>query len=226
MSLSGDGLSRLCVLVSGRGRNLQAIHAACVDGRIPGRVCGVVSNRPGAAALDFAQRAGIDAVTVDHTGFATREAFDAALVQAVREVQPDWVILAGFMRVLTPVFLGPFANRVVNIHPSLLPRHPGLHTHRAVLAAGEAEHGASVHFVTDAVDGGPVLVQGACSVRADDDEQRLAQRVLEEIELRIYPQAVRWLAQQRVFCDGGRIVFDEAPLAAPLTLDDLETCFR
>lgn len=213
---------RICVLVSGRGRNLRAIEAACADGRIPGAIGRVVSNRPRAPALAFARERGIDTAVVDHREFATREDFDAVLAETVAAAQPDWIALAGFMRVLTPVFVHGFAGRIVNIHPSLLPRHRGLHTHRAVLAAGERSHGASVHFVTNALDGGPVLVQGRCSVRPDDDEDSLAQRVLQEVELRIYPQAMRWLAQNRVSCNGERITFDGRILRAPLILDDLE----
>ncbi|MHA7835501.1 MAG: phosphoribosylglycinamide formyltransferase [Algiphilus sp.] len=217
--------ARLCVLVSGRGRNLRALHAACADGRIEGDIVQVVCNQPQAAAVDFAQQAGIAYQVLDHRDFATRAEFDTALADVVEASQPDWVVLAGFMRVLGADFVQRFQGRMLNIHPSLLPRHRGLHTHRSALAAGDAEHGASVHFVTDELDGGPVIVQGACRVKPDDDEAGLAERVMSDIELRIYPQAVAWACAGRVLCRQSTVYFDGAPLRAPLDMTALEEGF-
>lgn len=217
--------ARLCVLVSGRGRNLRALHAACADGRIDGCITRVVCNQPQAAALEFAEQAGIACRPLDHRGFATRADFDAALADAVEGSQPDWVILAGFLRVLGAPFVQRFGGRMLNIHPSLLPRHRGLHTHRSALEAGDAEHGASVHFVTDELDGGPVVIQGACRVHPEDDEAGLAERVMSDIELRIYPQAVAWACAGRVQCRQSTVYFDGAPLRAPLDMTALEEGF-
>lgn len=217
--------ARLCVLLSGRGRNLRALQAACSDGRIQGRIVKVVSNRPDAAGLQFAAEQGIDCAVVDHRSFPTRSAFDTALRETVAGAAADWVLLAGFMRVLGPDFVAHFTGHMLNIHPSLLPRHRGLHTHRAALAAGDAEHGASVHFVTDELDGGPVIVQGACSVRAEDTEATLAERVMSEVELRIYPQAVAWACANRLACRDGSVWFDGARRTTPLDMTALEKGF-
>lgn len=217
--------ARLCVLVSGRGRNLRALHAACVDGRINADLVRVVSNRPDAAAVSFAREQGIEAVVVDNRDFGTRMAFDAALGDAIAAAEPDWIALAGFMRVLSDGLVQRFAGRMLNVHPSLLPRHRGLHTHRAVLAAGEREHGASVHFVSPELDAGPVIIQGRCSVAPDDDEDSLAQRVLETIELRIYPQAVAWACAGRLRWRGRSAVLDDRALTQPLDMTFLEEGF-
>lgn len=217
--------ARLCVLVSGRGRNLRALQAACADGRIRGRIVRVVSNRPDAAGLAYAQEQGIECAVVNHRSYASRAAFDTALCAAVTASEPDWVVLAGFMRVLGPEFVGHFSGRMLNIHPSLLPRHRGLHTHRAALEAGDSLHGASVHFVTDELDGGPVIVQGACSVHPEDTESTLAERVMSEVELRIYPQAVAWACADRLSCRDGSVYFDGARRATPLDMTALEEGF-
>jgi len=217
---------RLAVLISGQGRNLQAILDALADGRIPAVAAGVISNRPEAAGLARARAAQVPAQVVDHTRFADRAAFDAALGDALQAVQPDFVALAGFMRVLGDAFIRRFRGRLVNIHPSLLPKHRGLDTHRRVLEAGDAEHGASVHYVTEQLDGGPVAIQGRFSVRPQDDAQSLAERVMQDIELKIYPQALAWMARgELAYADGG-VRFRGRPLAAPLTLADLEAEFR
>ena len=217
--------ARLCVLVSGRGRNLRALHAACADGRIDADLVRVVSNRPDAAAVSFAREQGIEAVVVDNREFGTRMAFDAALGDAIAAADPDWIALAGFMRVLSDGLVQRFAGRMLNVHPSLLPRHRGLHTHRAVMAAGEREHGASVHFVSPELDSGPVIIQGRCSVTADDDEDTLAQRVLETVGLRIYPQAVAWACAGRLRWRGRSAVLDDRALTRPLDLTSLEEGF-
>lgn len=216
---------RLCVLVSGRGRNLRALQAACADGRIDADIVRVISNRPAAAALDFAREQGIEAAVVDHRDYGTRMAFDSALGDAIAAAAPDWIALAGFMRVLGDGLVQRFAGQMLNVHPSLLPRHRGLHTHRAVLAAGEREHGASVHFVSPELDSGPVIIQGRCSVEPDDDEERLALRVLEMVELRIYPQVLAWACAGRLRWRGRSVVFDDQPLARPLDMASLEEGF-
>jgi phosphoribosylglycinamide formyltransferase-1 len=217
---------RLAVLISGQGRNLQAILDAAGDGRIPAAVAGVLSNRADAAGLARARAAKVPVQVVAHTGFAERARFDAALGDALEALRPDIVALAGFMRVLGDPFIRRFRGRMVNIHPSLLPKYRGLNTHRRVLEAGDAEHGASVHYVTEELDGGPVAIQGQFSVRPQDDEQSLAERVMQDIELKIFPQALAWMArgELRLAADGLR--FRDRPLAAPLTLADLEPEFR
>lgn len=198
-------MKKLVVLISGRGSNLDALLARCTQDAWPARVCAVLSNRPEAAGLETARRAGIPAEALPHAGFASREAFDAELARRVAAHAPDWVVLAGFMRVLTPVFLDAFAGRVVNIHPSLLPAFTGLHTHRRALAEGVRVHGATVHLVTPELDHGPILAQAAVPVLDDDDEARLAARVL-AAEHRLLPRVMRWLVEDRLAVDGeGRV---------------------
>jgi phosphoribosylglycinamide formyltransferase-1 len=217
---------RLAVLISGQGRNLQAILDAVGDGRIAAVPAGVVSNRPDAVGLDRARAARVPTEAVDHTRFADRAAFDAALADALEALRPDIVALAGFMRVLGDGFIRRFAGRMVNIHPSLLPKYRGLHTHRRVLEAGDAEHGASVHYVTEQLDGGPVAIQGRFSVQPQDNEQTLAERVMQDIELKIFPQALAWMARGELRLADGGLRFRGRPLATPLTLADLEPEFR
>lgn len=157
----------------------------------------VLSNRPDAAGLAWAAARGLPARVLDHTAYPTRDAFDAALGDAIAALEPDLVLLAGFMRIFTEAFVRRFPRRIVNIHPSLLPAFPGLHTHARALAEGVKLHGATVHFVTPQLDHGPIVIQGAVPVLAGDTEDTLARRVL-EVEHRIYPQAVRWLVEDRV----------------------------
>lgn len=161
----------------------------------------VISNRPDAAGLEWATAQGLQTKVVDHKSYATREAFDAALAGEIDADGPDLVLLAGFMRILSPGFIGHFARRIVNIHPSLLPSFPGLHTHRQALAAGVRIHGATVHVVTQELDNGPIVVQGAVPVLPGDSEESLAARVL-QVEHRIYPQAVRWFVEGRIDLEG------------------------
>ncbi len=157
----------------------------------------VISNRPDAAGLAWALSRGLQTKVVDHKSFATREAFDAALAGVIGADRPDLILLAGFMRIFSAGFIARFARRILNIHPSLLPSFPGLHTHRQALAAGVKAHGATVHVVTAALDNGPIVIQGVVPVLAGDDEESLAARVL-EVEHRIYPQAVRWFVEGRI----------------------------
>jgi phosphoribosylglycinamide formyltransferase-1 len=187
---------------------------ALVEAGLP--VATVISNRAGAAGLDFARSRGIPTEVLDHRAFATREAFEKALAAAVDRHAPRLVALAGFMRVLTPGFVRHYAGRMLNIHPSLLPAFPGLDTHARALAAGVKVHGCTVHFVTEAVDAGPIVIQAAVPVLAQDSEASLAARVLEQ-EHRIYPRAARWFLEGRlVIADGTvRVKGDDAQLVLP-----------
>ncbi len=185
------------ILISGRGSNMRSI----VEGATGLEVRAVIANRSGAGGLEWAKGRGLATEVVDHTGFASRAAFDAALGERIAEREPDFIFLAGFMRILTPQFIERFSRRIVNIHPSLLPAFTGLHTHRRALAAGVKLHGATVHVVTPELDDGPILAQAAVPVMPGDTEERLAARVL-AAEHRIYPQVVRWLVEDRVRFDG------------------------
>ncbi len=205
---------------------MEALHRACVDGRIPADVVAVVSNRHDAPALAYAARSRLHTVALAHGDFSNRDAYDAALAATLRELQPDIIAMAGFMRVVGAAFIAEFRGRMLNIHPSLLPRYPGLHTHRRALDAGDAEHGATVHFVTEQLDGGPRLIQAALSVKADDDEESLADRVLQQVELKIYPQAVAWMARGDVKLVGDQVQWYGQPLQAPLGARELGEAFR
>ena len=191
-------MKSVVILISGRGSNMQAIAEA----GLPVRVAAVISNRADAAGLEWAAKRGIATQMVDHRGFAGRDAFDAALADAIEAHRPDLVVLAGFMRILGEAFVTRFAGRMLNIHPSLLPSFPGLHTHRRAIEEGVKVHGTTVHFVTPALDHGPIVIQAAVPVLPDDDEDSLAERVL-EAEHRIYPQAVRWFAEDRLVIRDG-----------------------
>ena len=182
--------SRLVVLISGGGSNLQAFIDAAADPAYPCEVVAVISNRAGVFGLERAARAGIPAEVLDHTAFASRDAFDTALAGRIDAHAPDIVILAGFMRILTPSFVARYDGRLLNIHPSLLPKYPGLHTHQRAIDAGDAEAGATVHLVTEELDGGPVILQARVPVLPGDTADTLAARVLAE-EHRIYPEAAR-----------------------------------
>ena len=193
-------MKSIVILISGRGSNMEAI----VDAGLPARIAAVISNRPDAGGLAFAQQRGIPAHAVDHRAFASREAFDDALAASIERFRPDLVVLAGFMRVLGERFVARYENRMLNIHPSLLPAFPGLHTHRRALEAGVKVHGCTVHFVTPALDHGPIVMQAAVPVRAADDEASLAARVLAQ-EHRIYPASVRWFAEDRLVIEKGAV---------------------
>jgi phosphoribosylglycinamide formyltransferase-1 len=185
-------MKNVVILVSGRGSNMEAIVRACAAERWDARIAAVVSNRADAAGLAFARGQGIATAVVDHRAFADRAAFDLELAGAIDAFAPDVVALAGFMRILGPGFVDRFAGRLVNVHPSLLPAFPGLHTHRRALEAGCKVAGATVHFVTRELDHGPIIGQAAVPVRADDDEASLAARVLVQ-EHRLYPLAIGWI---------------------------------
>ncbi len=211
-------MKTIVILISGRGSNMEAIVRAAIPGA---RIAAVISNRPQAGGLAFAGQHGIATQVVDHTAFADRTAFDAALAEAIDRHAPDLLVLAGFMRVLTDDFVRRYQGRMVNIHPSLLPAFTGLHTHRRALEAGVKVHGATVHYVTAELDCGPVIVQAAVPVLPDDDEDELAARVLTQ-EHRIYPQAVRWIIGDRVRLDAGRVIVDGAPANGVLLNPALE----
>ena len=213
-------MKSIVILVSGRGSNMEAIVRAAIPGA---RIAAVISNRPDAKGLQFAAEQGIATAVVDHKAYADREAFDTALAESIEAYAPDLVVLAGFMRVLTDGFVRRFEGRLLNIHPSLLPSFPGLHTHRRALEAGVRVHGATVHFVTPALDCGPVVIQAVVPVIDGDDEERLAARVLVE-EHRIYPQAVRWFVDGRLRLDGNRVhLADEPQAGAALVVPALES---
>ncbi len=211
------------VLISGRGSNLQAIIDQVHSAELPVAIRAVISNRPQAAGLARARAAGIPTRILDHRDFHDRESFDKALADIIDGHAPRLVILAGFMRILTPAFVARYQGRLVNIHPSLLPAFRGLHTHERALQAGVGVHGASVHFVTVELDGGPVFLQVKVPVRADDNVERLAARVLEQ-EHRLYPLAIRLIAEHRLRLKGKQVLFDGTPLRQPLDLDMLPTC--
>lgn len=219
-------LPRIVVLISGQGRNLQALIDAERRGVLSARIAAVISNKPGVIGLERAQDAGIPALTLPHAQYADRAAFDAALAALIDQYNPQLVVLAGFMRVLTEGFVRHYTGRLINIHPSLLPRHPGLQTHQKVLDAGDVHHGATVHYVTEQLDGGPAIIQGQFSVQAQDTAQILAERVMTHIETRIYPQAVAWIARRWLCLQEGRVLWRGEPLQAPLGLSDLEEEFR
>jgi phosphoribosylglycinamide formyltransferase-1 len=206
----------LVVLVSGSGSNLQAIIDAAANG-LPVEIRAVISNQADAYGLQRAASAGIETRVLDHREFTDREAYDRALGELVDSFDPGLVILAGFMRILTPGFVRRFRGRMLNIHPSLLPKYRGLHTHQRVLDAGDPVHGASVHFVTDELDGGPLVLQVRVPVEAGDTPESLGARVLTQEHV-IYPTVIRWFAQGRLRMDEERLLMDEAPLETPLVM--------
>lgn len=197
-------MKRIVILISGRGSNMEAIVERCAREAWPAQVVGVLSNRPDAAGLAFAAQRGLHTQVVDHRGFDSRDAFDEALAGAIDARQPDVVVLAGFMRILGAAFVQRYAGRLMNIHPSLLPAFPGLHTHRRALEAGCKAVGATVHFVTPELDRGPIVMQSVVPVRAGDDEAGLARRVLASEHV-IYPLSVRWFVEGKLRFDGGRV---------------------
>lgn len=205
-------------LISGRGSNLQSLIHAQQRGALDVEFAAVISNRPQAAGLQFAADAGIATTVVDHTGYEGRSAYDQALMEAIDLHQPALVVLAGFMRILTPEFVRHYGGRLINIHPSLLPNFKGLHTHQQALDARATTHGASVHFVTEELDGGPVFLQASVPVEADDRADTLAARVLKQ-EHRLYPAALQLIAEGRIAVVDGALQLDQTPLHEPLQLD-------
>jgi phosphoribosylglycinamide formyltransferase-1 len=218
--IAGSTPLRLAVLVSGRGSNLAAIAARCADGSLPATIVQVLSDRDDAGALPWCASQGIPARAIAAAGFRSaghfdKDAFETALMQAIDDSGPQLVVLAGFMRVLSARFTAHYAGRLLNIHPSLLPQHKGLHTHERALAAGDREHGASVHYVTAELDGGPVVLQARVPVLAGDTADTLAARVLAQ-EHQIYSQVIGWIASGRLRWQHDAPWFDGAVLTAPL----------
>ncbi len=194
-------MSGVVVLISGRGSNLDALLQAAIP------VTAVISNRADARGLEAARARGIRTAVVDHKAYASREAFDDALAKEIERHEPALVVLAGFMRVLTPAFVERYAGRLMNIHPSLLPAFPGLRTHERALACGVKVHGCTVHFVTAELDHGPIVIQAAVRVRGDDDAASLAARVLAQEHI-VYPRAVQWFLERRLVIRDGRVLVE------------------
>ena len=204
---------RLAILISGSGSNLQAFIDHIAAGELHADIAVVISNKADALGLQRAAAAGIATAAIDHRQFADRAAFDRELLARVQSFAPDLVILAGFMRILTPEFLRPFSGRLLNIHPSLLPKYPGLNTHQRALDAGDDSAGATVHFVTEELDGGPPIIQAPVPIKAGDTAAELAARVL-QVEHRIYPLAAQWFASGRLRLQDNCAVLDGEKLPA------------
>jgi phosphoribosylglycinamide formyltransferase-1 len=212
-------MKNIVILISGRGSNMEALIAARDAGQLPVNIAAVISNRPTAVGLETAAKAGIPVHFIDHKVFSGREAFDAALAECIDGFTPDLVVLAGFMRILTEGFVRHYEGRLMNIHPSLLPSFPGLHTHQRALEEGVRIHGCTVHFVTLTLDHGPIIIQAAIPVLDGDSEETLAARILLQ-EHKVYPQAVRWFAEGKLHLENGRVLLaadlvDQAVLISP-----------
>ncbi|CAD5276291.1 phosphoribosylglycinamide formyltransferase 1 [Alteromonas sp. 38] len=203
--------TRLCVLISGNGSNLQAIIDNISAEKLDAEICGVISNRPNAYGLTRAQEAGITAISLDHMQHDSRESYDKTLQAEIESLNPDYIVLAGFMRILTPEFVNTFSGKLVNIHPSLLPKYKGLNTHQQAIDNGDEEHGVSVHFVTPELDGGPVIIQSRVPVFEDDTAVDLADRVQEQ-ERRIYPLVLSWFSAGRLKMVNNKAILDEQEL--------------
>lgn len=199
--------SRIVVLISGGGTNLQAIIDACTNIDYPGKIVGVVSNKGTAYGLTRAENSNIPTLILSHQDFSSREDYDIELIKKIDEFKPDIIVLAGFMRILTANFVQHFQGKLVNIHPSLLPKYQGLNTHQRAIDAGDKEHGVSVHFVTEELDGGPVILQAKVPIFQEDNIEALAARVHEQ-EHRIYPLVVKWLCQKRLVMQNDKAVLD------------------
>jgi len=193
-------MKRIVILISGRGSNMQAV----LDAKLNAMVCAVISNEASARGLQIARDAGVDTRVISHHAYANRASFDRSLADTIEEYRPDLIVLAGFMRILTEEFIRRFSGRIMNIHPSLLPAFPGLDTHRRAIDEGVKLHGCTVHFVTTALDHGPIVIQSAVPVRPDDDEDRLAARVL-ELEHAVYPRAIQWFLDDQLVVEGNRV---------------------
>lgn len=200
-------LTRAVVLISGSGSNLQAFIEQIKSGDLPLDIVLVISNKHDAYGLTRASNAAIATSTIDHRDFDSRATFDQALMREIDAVQPDLIILAGFMRILTAEFVNHYHNRLVNIHPSLLPKYPGTNTHQRAIDAGDQWHGASIHFVVPEVDAGPVIVQGRLSVGSDDTKNSLQQRI-HKIEHALYPLALKWFAENRLTIEVNKVLLD------------------
>ncbi len=198
----------IVVLVSGSGSNLQTLIDAIAKGTLNARICAVICNKADAYALQRAQQANIPTEIIAHADYETRDAFDAELTRRIEKYQPELIVLAGFMRILTADFVNHFYGKMINIHPSLLPKYRGLHTHKRALEAGDSEHGLSIHYVSAELDGGPIIFQQSVPVLADDTEKSLAQRVLVQEHL-AYPQVIEWFAQGRLQLVDNQVILSE-----------------
>ena len=203
--------AKLVILISGSGSNLQSFIDQSQSGELPAEIAAVVCNRPGAFGLERAEQAGIATELVDHTGYDSRDTFDAELIRRIDAYQPDLVILAGFMRILTPAFVRHYQHRLLNIHPSLLPKYPGLDTHQRAIDAGDQEAGATVHFVTEVLDDGAAIIQAKVTINPQDDATVLAKKVLVQ-EHQIYPLAAKWLIEGRLKLNGNKALLDDKEL--------------
>ena len=210
---------RILVLASGNGTNLQALIEASQQRDFPGKIVAVGCNRPNAFALERAAQANIDHFTVDHTLSGSREEFDGKLMAEIRRRNPDLILLAGFMRILTGDFVRALRGTLINIHPSLLPKYTGLNTHQRVLDASDSLHGTSIHFVTEELDGGPVIAQAQVRVAPDDTAENLAEKVQAREHL-LYPIVVRWFCEGRIQLGTDHVVFDGQPMSQPMILPD------
>ncbi len=210
-------LPRILVLASGSGTNLQALIEASRERDFPGQIVAVGCNQPGAFALERAAQANIESFVVNHKDFGSREEFDASLMAEILRHNPDLIVLAGFMRILTTDFVRAFRGRMLNIHPSLLPKYTGLNTHRRALEAGDKVHGVSIHFVTEELDGGPVIAQAEVSVSLDDTPESLAEKVQVQEHI-LYPIVVRWFCEGRIQLGNEGVLFDGQPLKQPMRL--------
>lgn len=209
----------LAVIISGRGSNMAAIAQACATGRIPARIAVVIADRSNATGIGVAQKLGLRTALVDKDSHPVRERFEAALADTIDHSGAQLIVLAGFMRVLSADFTAHYSGRVLNIHPALLPAYRGLHTHRRVLAAGDAEHGATVHWVTAELDGGPLIAQARIAVLPGDDEASLSARV-QLREHTLYPAVIGWIASERLVCRDGQSWMDGRLLESPVVLEE------
>ena len=207
MTVGDQPLSKIVVLISGSGSNLQSFIDACEERRVDGKIMAVISNRPGVKGLDRAAAANIPNIVVDHRAFESREEFDQYLAEIINEFTPDLIVLAGFMRILTGGFVNQFVGKLINIHPSLLPSYPGLNTHQRAIEAGDSVAGATVHFVTPELDGGPAILQAQVPILSTDSSAELAARVLVE-EHKIYPLVAQWYCQGRIIMNNGIVFHD------------------
>lgn len=207
------------ILISGRGSNMKTIAEHAASGQLPVTVRAVVSDQPQAGGLGTAAAMNIATHALSPREFPDRTSYDQALAALVSQYEPALVVLAGFMRILTPAFITPFATRMLNIHPSLLPKHRGLHTHQRVLDASDPLHGVSVHFVTEELDGGPVIIQARIPVRPNDTASTLSARIQRQ-EHRIYPQAIEWFAQGRIELRGDQVWMDGSPMSGPIIVEE------
>src|SRR5687768_740592 len=208
-------MKSLVILISGRGSNMQAL----INAQLPCKIAAVISNKPDAPGLAIAKMHGLETLALDQRSYTGREEFDAALAQAIDAHNPDLVVLAGFMRILGEDFVKRYQGKLINVHPSLLPSFPGLHTHKQALKEGVKIHGCTVHFVTAQLDRGPIIIQAAVQIMPDDTEETLAARVLEQ-EHRIYPEAVRWFIEDRLQLSNNGVdvrdaAFDDFVLFSP-----------